>query len=118
MEAIASSLAGSGEVVFVKIAIEANTRVRVRSRFERVLSARALETLERECHKKKRRASSVVSKRRTGLLRPPRLAGSVLRAFASQRAAAPHAPGASAPVLGALPRASGFATRSSGAQRL
>ena len=110
LKAEASNLAGSGEVIFVKIKVDADAHVRVRLRFERVLPARTFAALESECQKQKRSGSAVVRKRRNGRLRPPRVAVSVSRATASQRAAALHASDASGSVSRALPLASHIAT--------
>ena len=118
LKAEASNLAGSGEVIFVKIAIDADAHVRVRSHFERTPSARTFAALESECQKQKRSGSAVVRKRRNGRLRPPRVAASVSRATASQRAAALHASDASGSVSRALPPASDPATPSSGAAQI
>ena len=114
----AKSLTGTGEVIFVKIEVDAGVRTRVRSHFERVLPARTFAALERESEIKRGSGFAMDRNRRNGRLRPPRVAAFVPPAAASRPATTLHASAASGSVSRAVPPASELATPSNGAAQI
>ena len=114
----AKSLTGTGEVIFVKIKVDAGVRTRVRSHFERVLPARTFAALERESEIKRGSGFAMDRNRRNGRLPPPQVAAFVPPAAASRPATTLHASAASGSVSRAVPPASELATPSNGAAQI